>query len=77
MAKTRITVTLDEKYVNDLDRIARIKKINRSALVEEAILLWEKENINRALMYGYQCMVKEDSRAVEDYIKIAREILDD
>ncbi|OGC43886.1 hypothetical protein A2Y85_07860 [candidate division WOR-3 bacterium RBG_13_43_14] len=77
MAKTRITITLDEKYVKDLDRIARIKKINRSALVEEAILLWEKENINRALVYGYQSMVKEDSQVVEEYIKIAGEILDD
>jgi hypothetical protein len=36
---------------------------------------WEQEHIEAALKYGYQSMVKEDSKAVEEYMKIAQEIL--
>jgi metal-responsive CopG/Arc/MetJ family transcriptional regulator len=77
MAKTKITITIDEKYVSDLDRISRIKRANRSALIEEAIKLWEKEQIKHALKHGYQIMAKEDSKAASEYIKIAREILNE
>ena len=75
MAKAKITITIDEKYVSDLDRISRIKHANRSALIEEAIRFWEKEQIKKALKHGYQIMVKEDKKAAEQYIKIAQEIL--
>jgi metal-responsive CopG/Arc/MetJ family transcriptional regulator len=75
MAKTKITITIDEKYVSDLDRISRVKRANRSALIEQAIKFWEKEQIRNALKHGYQIMAKEDSTAAEEYIKIAQEIL--
>ncbi len=75
MAKARITISIDEKFVADLNRIARLKNTNRSSLIEEAIRLWEQEHIEVALKYGYQNMVKEDSKAVEEYMKIAQEIL--
>ena len=77
MAKAKITITIDEKYVSDLDRISRIKHANRSALIEEAIRFWEKEQVKNALKHGYQTMVKEDSKAAEQYIKIAQEILNE
>ena len=75
MAKTKITITIEEKYVSDLDRISRIKHANRSALIEEAIKFWEGAQIKKALKHGYQIMAREDSRAAEEYIKIAQEIL--
>ena len=77
MAKAKITITIDEKYVSDLDRISRIKHTNRSALIEEAIRIWEKKQIKKALKHGYQTMVKEDKKAAEQYIKIAQEILNE
>ncbi len=59
----------------DLNRIARLKNTNRSSLIGEAIRPWEQEHIEAALKYGYQTMVKEDSKAAEEYMKIAQEIL--
>ncbi len=77
MAKMKITISINEKYVAKLDRIAKIKHSNRSKLIEEAIGVWESEHIERALKYGYQVMVKEDRKAAEEYIKVAQEILHD
>lgn len=75
MAKTKITVSIDKKYVIKLDRVARLKHSNRSNLIEEAIRIWESEYIHAALKYGYQTMAKEDKQAAEEYIRIAQEIL--
>lgn len=75
MAKTKITVSIDERYVIKLDRIARLKHSNRSNLIEEAIRVWETEYIHAALKRGYQSMAREDSKVAEEYIKIAQEIL--
>ena len=77
MAKAKITISIHERYVAALDRIARVKHSNRSALIEEALRSWEKEYIDAALKQGYQDMVKEDRKTAEDYIKIAQEILDE
>ena len=75
MAKTRITISIDEKYVSKLDRIAKLKHSNRSSLIEDAIKIWETEYIQAALKHGYQTMAREDSEAADEYIKIAQEIL--
>ncbi len=75
MAKTRITISIDEKYVSKLDRIAKLKDSNRSSLIEDAIKVWEAEYIQAALKHGYQTMAREDSKAADEYMKIAQEIL--
>jgi predicted transcriptional regulator len=75
MAKTKITISIDERYVITLDRIAKLKHSNRSYLIEEAIKAWETDYIQAALKRGYQLMAREDSQAAEEYIKIAQEIL--
>lgn len=75
MAKTKITVSINERYVAKLDRIAKIKNSNRSRMIEEAIEVWEKEYVEKALRHGYGVMAKEDSRAAEEYVKIAQELL--
>ena len=75
MAKTKITVSIDGRYVITLDRIAKLKHSNRSNLIEEAIKVWETDYIQAALKKGYQSMAREDSQAAEEYIKIAQEIL--
>ena len=75
MSKTKITISIDKKFVVDLDRIAKLKRSNRSSLIEEAIKVWERKYIEAALKQGYQTMTKEDSKAAEEYIRIAQEIL--
>lgn len=75
MAKMKITISIDDGYVEKLDRVARLKHSNRSNIIEEAIRVWETEYIQQALKYGYQTMAKEDRKAAEEYIKIAQEIL--
>ena len=75
MSKTKITISIDKKFVANLDRIAKLKRSNRSALIEEAIKAWERKYIEAALKQGYQTMAKEDCKAAEEYIRIAQEIL--
>lgn len=75
MSKTKITISIDKKFVADLDRIAKLKQSNRSILIEEAIKVWERKYIEAALKQGYQAMAKEDYEAAEEYVRIAQEIL--
>ncbi len=75
MAKTKITISIDEDYVAKLDRVAQLKHSNRSNIIEEAIKFLETKYIQQALKYGYQTMAREDRKAAEEYIKIAQEIL--
>jgi metal-responsive CopG/Arc/MetJ family transcriptional regulator len=75
MAKIKLTISIEEKFVAALDKIAKLKHTNRSNLIEKAIRVWEKGYIEEALRIGYQRMVKEDSKIAEEYVKIAQEIL--
>lgn len=75
MPKVKITISINERYVTRLDRIAKIKNSNRSRIIEEAIDVWEKGYVELALRHGYKAMVREDTEAAEDYMRIAQEIL--
>jgi len=75
MAKTKITVSIDDSYVAELDKIARLKHTNRSNLIEEAIKIWEKGQIEKELKEGYLFMAEEDKKLAEENLRIAKEIL--
>ena len=75
MAKTKITITIEQKFLRELDKIARLKHTNRSNLIEKALRVWEKEQIEAELKKGYLAMANEDKKIAEENLKIAREIL--
>lgn len=65
MSKEKITVTIDEDLVKEIDRTAKIVKKSRSYLVEEAIGTWKRVQIERGLKEGYLAMAEEDLATAE------------
>lgn len=75
MSKERITVTIEEELVRELDRVARTAKGSRSNLVETAIRTWKKLRLEQELMAGYRTMAEEDRRVAEENLAAGSEAL--
>jgi len=75
MSKEKITVTIEEELVAELDRLARTLKGSRSSLVETAIRAWKKAQMEQELMEGYRAMAKEDRNTAEENLAAGYEAL--
>ncbi len=75
MGKTKITVTIDESVIKDLDRLSEQRRESRSRLVEEAVKVWRNGQMEKELIEGYQAMAQEDVATAEAHLHIARENL--
>jgi metal-responsive CopG/Arc/MetJ family transcriptional regulator len=75
MSKEKITVTIEEELVAELDRLARTLKGSRSSLVETAIRAWKKAQMEQELMEGYRAMAKEDRNTAEESLAAGYEAL--
>jgi metal-responsive CopG/Arc/MetJ family transcriptional regulator len=76
MAKERITVTIDEGLVQDLDRAAEAQHRNRSNLVEAAIRTWKRVQLEQELIEGYRAMAEEDLKVAEANLPAGYEVLE-
>jgi metal-responsive CopG/Arc/MetJ family transcriptional regulator len=47
MKKERITHTVDKKVVEDFNRITKLNSINKSALIENLIKKWIKDEMEK------------------------------
>jgi len=63
--RQKVTVTIASDRLEQLDEIAVARDTNRSALIEEALEVWEKEQLNQELAVGYKAMAEEDRRTAE------------
>jgi metal-responsive CopG/Arc/MetJ family transcriptional regulator len=75
MSKAKITVTIEEELVKEIDRTARTLKENRSCLVEEAIRTWKKVKMEQALREGYLAMAEKDLATAEENLPVGYEAL--
>lgn len=75
MGKTKITVTIDESVVKDLDRLSEQRRESRSRLVEEAVTVWRNGQMEKEIIEGYQAMAQEDIATAEAHLHIARDNL--
>jgi metal-responsive CopG/Arc/MetJ family transcriptional regulator len=73
--KLKVTVTIDESVVNDIDRYSREQGGSRSHLVEEAIKAWRQRQLEKELIEGYQAMAKEDQEMAEANLEATAEVL--
>jgi predicted transcriptional regulator len=77
MAKReKVTVTIASDRLAQLDELAIARDTNRSALIEEALEVWEKERLRRELTAGYKAMAAEDRSTAEDRLRSGVEALD-
>ena len=65
MGKAKITVTIEKEMIQELDRWSVRRKENRSRLVEEAVRLWQEEQLHAELIEGYKAMAEEDAKTAE------------
>ncbi len=59
-SKVKVTVSVDETLVRELGKASRKARRSRSQLVEEALQLWRRSQLERALKEGYEAMAQED-----------------
>jgi|WetSurMetagenome_2_1015567.scaffolds.fasta_scaffold909127_2 predicted transcriptional regulator len=74
--RQKVTVTIASDRLEQLDEIAVARDTNRSALIEEALEVWEKEQLDRELAAGYKAMADEDRRTAEERLRSGSETLD-
>lgn len=65
MAKERFSVTIDQKLAWEIQIQARHRKTSRSQLIEQILLVWQKQQKKDQLIKGYQSLAEEN-------LKIAR-----
>jgi len=73
--KVKVTLSLDGDLVQTLDRISRQSKKPRSRVVQEALRLWRRKELQEKLAEGYRTMAEEDRETAERGIAAFREIL--
>ena len=73
--KVKVTLSLDEDLVETLEKISRQRKKPRSRVVQEALRLWQKEELQERLAEGYRAMAEEDRETAERRLPAFREIL--
>jgi metal-responsive CopG/Arc/MetJ family transcriptional regulator len=73
--KARITVSIDEDLLHELDEIGRQRKAPRSQVVERAIRLLLTSILNERLREGYEAMAAENRDRAEQAIEAQWEAL--
>jgi metal-responsive CopG/Arc/MetJ family transcriptional regulator len=63
--KEKVTISLAPDWIEELDRNAGHRHTSRSALIEEALEVWRREQLNRELAAGYRAMADEDRQTAE------------
>ena len=74
-SKVRVTVSVDEALIRELGRVSRRTRRPGSQLVEEALHLWRRSQIERALKEGYEAMAREDRATAEHRLTAGWETL--
>jgi len=74
-SKIKVTVSVDETLIRELARVSRQTRRPRSQLVEEALRLWRRSQLERALKEGYEAMAREDRVTAEGRLAAGWETL--
>jgi metal-responsive CopG/Arc/MetJ family transcriptional regulator len=74
-SKVKITLSLEEGLVKELEEIGRVKRTPRSRLVEEALRFWRRSLLEQQLKDGYQSMAIEDRATAERNLAAGWEIV--
>ena len=77
MAKReKVTISIAADRLAELDEVAIARDTNRSALIEEALAVWEERRLKRELADGYKAMAAEDRRTAEANLRSGVETFD-
>ena len=73
--KQKVTITIDEEIVKEIDRLSREQGESRSNLIGEAIREWRQRQLKNELIKGYTVMAKEDLETAEANLEVSMEVL--
>ena len=75
--REKLSVTVDPHVYQVIERHAARAKISKSRVVEQAIVLWERNRLALLAREGYQKMSDEDRGDAETYLAVLDEIASD
>jgi metal-responsive CopG/Arc/MetJ family transcriptional regulator len=73
--KQKVTITVDEAILKEIDKLSKSHGESRSRLIEDAIQFWREKELEKELIDGYQAMAKEDAELAENHLEAGREVL--
>ena len=73
--KLKVTVTIEEAIVREIDRASKESGESRSRVIETAIQQWREKELEKQLIEGYRAMAKEDSETAEANLAAGVEVL--
>lgn len=73
--KLKVTVTIEESIVREIDRASNERGESRSRVIETAIQQWRKREMDKQLIEGYLAMEKEDVETAEANLAAGVEVL--
>ena len=74
-SKLKVTITIDEALVNEIDTLSKKHGESRSHLIEEAIKVWREKRLKKELIDGYIAMAREDAETAEANLETGIEVL--
>ena len=73
--KRKLSVTIDYKLLEEIEKASKINHFSKSRLTEEALKLWFKKNTEELMAKGYKEMAKEDQEFAELSLEAQREVI--
>ena len=73
--KRKISLTVDETVVREIERISEKNRIAKSRIAQEAFELWLKREVERKMAEGYEEMAEEELESAENKLEAQRETL--
>jgi metal-responsive CopG/Arc/MetJ family transcriptional regulator len=73
--KQKVTITIDETIIKDIDRLSKKEGESRSNLIEKALKVWRRKQFEKELIEGYVAMAKEDLETAEVNLEVGVEAL--
>ncbi|MCJ7748906.1 MAG: ribbon-helix-helix protein, CopG family [Desulfobacterales bacterium] len=73
--KLKVTVTIEEAIVREIDRASKEHGESRSRVIERAIQQWKERQLEKQLIEGYLAMAKEDAQTAEANLAAGVEVL--
>jgi metal-responsive CopG/Arc/MetJ family transcriptional regulator len=73
--KQKVTITIDEAILKEIDKLSKSQGESRSRLIEGAIQLWREKELEKELIDGYLAMAKENAEMAENHLDAGVEVL--
>jgi metal-responsive CopG/Arc/MetJ family transcriptional regulator len=71
----KVTVTIEESIVREIDRASNERGESRSRVIEKAIQQWRERELDKQLIEGYLAMAKKDVETAEANLAAGVEVL--